>query len=135
MLLQFEATLRQHEERETGGAPLVLAVPILPGKDEAWRRMCQEIKGRRRDGYEQARRALGVAYEAAWLLRAPHSNIAVLYLQANEPEHLLTRLAVSNHPFDRWFRGQLHEICGLELGPAMEMVFDWRAAHGFAAQK
>jgi hypothetical protein len=114
MPLQFEAEFRQHEGRETGGAPLVLAVPIMPGKDETWRRMCQEIKGHRRDGYEQARRALGVAYEAAWLLRAPRSDIAVLYLQANEPEHLLTRLAVSNHPFDRWFKRQLREICGLE---------------------
>ena len=133
--LQYEAAVRQHEERASAGAPLVLAAPILPGKDEAWRRMCQEINGRRRDSYEEARRSLGVDHEAAWLLRGPRSDIAVLYMRANEPEHLLTHLAVSNHPFDRWFKEQIREICGLQLGPAMEMVVDWRAAHGFVTEK
>lgn len=112
---------------------LVITVPILPGKAEAWRRLCQEVAGRRRQGYEESRRQLGVASEAVWLLRTPRADVAVVRLDAEEPEHLLARLAASEHPFDRWFKEHLRQICGLDLtpaflGPTMELVFDWQQA-------
>lgn len=112
-------------------ATLVLTAPILPGKLEAWRRLCQEIDGRRRQEYETSRRQLGIVSETVWLLRTRHTNVAVVRVDAEEPEHLLARLAASKHPFDRWFKEQLHQICGLDLasafmGPTMELVFDWQ---------
>ena len=118
-------------QNRTHVVPFVLAVPILPGKVEAWRRLCQEIEGRRHEQYEDSRQGLGVAREAVWLVRTPRSDFAIVYLDAEEPEHLLSRLSVSDHPFDRWFKEQLHEICGLDLtaaslGPTMELVYDWR---------
>lgn len=110
---------------------MVITAPILPGKVEAWRRFCQEIEGRRQQGYKESRRQLGIASEAVWLLRTPRANVAVVRLDAEEPEHLLARLAASQHPFDRWFKERLHHICGLDLtpaslGPTMELVFDWQ---------
>ncbi|MDX1664066.1 MAG: hypothetical protein R3272_09745 [Candidatus Promineifilaceae bacterium] len=110
---------------------MVLTAPILPGKVEAWRRFCQEINGRRRREYERSRRQLGIASEAVWLLRTARADIAVVRLDADEPEHLLSRLAASDQPFDRWFKERLHAICGLDLnpallGPTMELIFTWQ---------
>lgn len=113
---------------------LVVAAPILPDKVEDWRRLCQEIEGRRQQGYEDSRRRLGVASEAVWLLRTPRATVAVVRVDADEPEHLMSRLVASEHPFDRWFKGQLRNICGLDLtpaalGPTMELVFDWQQSN------
>ena len=110
---------------------LVIAAPILPGKVEAWRRLCQEMEGRRQNGHEESRQQLGIASEAMWLLRTPRANVAVVRIEAAEPEHLLSRLAVSDRPFDRWFKEQLRHVCGLDLrpallGPTLELVFDWQ---------
>lgn len=113
---------------------LVVTAPILPGKVEAWRRLCQEIEGRRQRGYEESRRHLGIVSEAIWLLRTPGAKVAVVCVDTQEPEHLLARLSASEHPFDRWFKEQLREVCGLDLtpaylGPTMELVFDWQQAN------
>ena len=110
---------------------MFLTAPILPGKVEAWRRFCQEMRGRRQEGYEQSRRQLGIASEAVWLLRTARADVAIVRVNAEEPEHLLSRLAASDHPFDRWFKDQLTEICGVDLsptfmGPTMELVFTWQ---------
>ena len=110
---------------------LVITIPILPGKLEAWRRLCQEITGRRQPDYEESRRQLGVASEAVWLLRTRRADVAVLHVDAEEPKRLLARLVASEHPFDRWFRQQLIHVCGLDLtpaflGPAMELLFEWQ---------
>ena len=108
---------------------LIVTAPILPGKVERWRRLCQEMDGRRRAGYRESRRRLGIAREAAWLLQTPRSELAVICLEADEPEEIVQRLAVSDHPFDRWFRAQLAEILGLDLanlfqGARAELIFD-----------
>ena len=113
---------------------IILTAPILPGKLEAWRRFCQEMQGRRQEGYEQSRRQLGIASEAVWLLRTARADVAVVRVNTEEPEHLLARLAASDHPFDRWFKEQIGEICGLDLspafvGPTMELVFTWQQPH------
>lgn len=112
---------------------LVIAAPILPDKVEAWRRLCQEMKGRRRQGYEESRRQLGITSEAVWLLRTPRANVAVVFLTAEEPEHVMARLAASEHAFDRWFKEQIQQTCGLDLtpaslGPMMELVFNWQSS-------
>lgn len=115
-------------------APMVFAVPILPGKAEAWLRFGQEIEGRRREQYEDSRSRHEVTRESFWLVRMPHAELGVIYLDADEPEDLFRELAASEHPFDRWFREQLRQICGLELEPTaqepeMQRVFHWKHAN------
>jgi hypothetical protein len=112
----------------------VIALPILAGKAEAWRRLCQEMRGGRRQEYEASRHELGIVREMAWLFNASHGSVALIYVDVGEPEHFLARLAASEQPFDCWFKRQLVEICGLDLrrlGPnsVMELVFDWRQTY------
>ncbi len=112
---------------------ITLALPILPGKTEAWRRFCQELSQGRRGQREGLQDALGVDGLRAWLLDTSGSTVALLCLKSDNPEQLLARIAASQHPFNRWLRRELSEIHALELeagsvGPQMELVFEWAPA-------
>ncbi len=118
--------------RLAGSAALVLACPLLPGQQEAWRRFTQEMLGARRDEHEESRRRLGITRELAWLLPTPCGDLVIVYLEAAEPAQVLPALAASALPYDRWFRRQVRDFHGLDLaqppaGSAPELVLTWPA--------
>jgi hypothetical protein len=66
-----------------------------------------------------------------WLAQTPQGDMAVVYLEAEDPEQVISHLAVSDLPFDRWFRQQLLELHGLDLTqaqtePPLELIFVWQ---------
>jgi len=115
-------------------ASLRLVLPILPGKEEAWRRLYQELSGSRRPEYEGSRRRLGITRECVWVAQILQGEIAIVYLEAEELAQVILQLAVSDLPFDRWFRQQLQEAHGLDVTqpqavtPSTEVIFDWQTA-------
>jgi hypothetical protein len=57
--------------------------------------------------------------------------VVIVNLEAEQPGGMLTNLAVSDLPFDRWFRRQLLEFHGLDVtqalaGSASELIFAWQ---------
>ena len=107
--------------------------PILPGKQEAWRRFYQMLQGRRFCEYVESQRRLGITKELIWLAQTPQGDRAIVYLEAAQPERVLLQLGVSELAFDRWLRKQLLELYGLDLmqppsGPANELVLAWQAS-------
>ena len=114
--------------------PLVCILPILPGKQEEWRRFCQELQGSRRCQYKESRQRLGITKELVWLhssLRTLQGEMVIVSLEAEHPEVLLPQLVASGLPFDRWFRQQLLELHGLDITevlsrPPAELVFVWQ---------
>ena len=115
-------------------ASLRLVLPILPGKEEAWRRLYQELPGSRRPEYEESRRRLGITRECVWVAQILQGEIAIVHLEAEEPEQVILQLAASDLPFDRWFRQQLQEVHGLDVtqpkvvAPSTEVIFDWQTS-------
>ena len=112
---------------------MTLVWPILPGKQEAWRRFCQTLLVGRSCEYAESRRRLGITKELIWLAQTPHGDLAVVYLEAPDPEHVLVQLGASDLPFDRWLRKQWRELHGLDLAqppsvPANELVLEWAAS-------
>ena len=113
-------------------ATVGLASPILPGKQEEWRRFCQVLQGSRRAEYEESRRRLGITRELEWLAQAPRGEVVIVYLEVEHPEQLLTKLATSQEPFDCWLRKQLLELHGLDLAQMLErstreLILAWQA--------
>lgn len=111
---------------------LLLLLPILPDKVEAWRRLCQELAGTRREQYEASRLRSGIARERVSLWRLSHVDVAVFSIKAADPEQALSDLICSTAPFDLWFKRRVLAIHGLDLNkpisrPHQELVFDWRA--------
>ncbi len=118
-------------------ASLVLILLILPGKEEAWRRLYQELAGVRRAEYEQSRRQLGITREQAWIVQAYPGEMLIACLEAEHLEQVIPTLLVSDLPFDSWFRQQCQSLHGLAVrqSPAWppkgrELIFAWDASRG-----
>lgn len=105
----------------------VVALPILPGKEEPWRRFAQELLGSRLREYEGFRERLGLQNESVRLAYSPRQELAVAYLEIKDPEQALQRLTTSEEPFDVWFKQKLLEFhgCDLRRPPrvALELIF------------
>jgi hypothetical protein len=123
----------QKSVSEEGAAVIatIFVWPILPGKQEAWRRFCQVLVGRHINEYMDSRRRLGITKELIWLAQTPESDLAIMYVEVQHPKDTLVQLGASTHPFDRWLHKQLLELHGLNLTqpvshPANELVLVWQ---------
>ncbi len=108
-----------------------VAVPILQGKLETWKRFVAELNGPRRAEHEASRRRMGIRREAAWLQEDP--PMCIVQIDADDPARASRELAESNDPFDRWFREQVMEIHGLDFRqaagvPQNRLLLDYRQA-------
>jgi len=109
---------------------LAFAASILPGKQEAWRRFYQTLEGSRCHQYEELHKRLRVTNELTWLVETPKGDMAIVYLEADDPEWMIQDLLASNLPFDCWFKEQLLELYGLDVEKHRakqlnELVFAW----------
>jgi hypothetical protein len=91
------------------------AAPILPDREEEWRRFVQEVAEERLSEYEGLRRRLGISNESAWLTRTKGGEMAMVYLEAEDPERIVPALAASEEPFDLWFKERLLEYHGRDF--------------------
>ena len=115
---------------------LLLACEISAEQEEPWRRLLQELSdaGRKeKDGYLQSRRRLGVSAESVWLVptKPRGGGVAVVYLEAEDPERVLRELAASDAPFDSGYGTQMRKLFGFEparLGRAAsgDLLYAWR---------
>ena len=109
---------------------LKLAMPILPGRQEAWRRFAQELQGSRRSEHAEFSQRLGITGEQVWLRQAPGEDIAIFCLQAEEPERVISEIILSRRPFEvvvshpnvapAW-----SGITNMPVGPGCELIFKW----------
>lgn len=102
---------------------IVLTLPLMAGKVEAWRRFCQEMSGSRLPMYEASRWRLGITHERLALLDTPFGATVVTSLEAHDVGQALGHMITSISPFDTWYREQLQELHGVIL-----------AVHASAAQ-
>ncbi len=91
----------------------------------------QEMLGSRQSEHEESRRRLGITRELVWLVQTRQEDTAITYMEADDPLRVLTKLAASNLPFDRWFREQIREFYGFDLAQSplkllSEQVLEWR---------
>jgi hypothetical protein len=116
---------------------IVLTLPILAGKVEAWRRFCQELSHSRRQMYETSRRRLGITHERLALVESAYGATAVTVLETPDVEQALCKIVTSTLPFDNWYREQILEIFGITRAgdeqfvlqaaqaPEHELLFEW----------
>jgi hypothetical protein len=127
---------------ETCMSGIILTLPILAGKVEAWRRFCQEMSGSRRSSHEASRLHQGVTQERLSLVETPFGAAAVTSFEAEDVVLALGAIFTSDRPFDRWYREQIHVLHGVDLvgyeqssrqAPApenQELLFEWTLFSG-----
>ena len=116
---------------------IILTLPIVKGKAEAWRRFCQELSGTRRLEHEAARLQQGITCERLALIETAYGATAVTTFEAVDLSLALNQLRISKQPFDRWYRQQIQILHGIDLtsyelfSPQIplpdnqELLFEW----------
>ena len=114
------------------GRTLLLAWDVSAVQEEPWRRLVQELSyARWEEEYMDSRRRVGVSVESVWLVAKPSGGgVAVVYLEALDPERALEELAASEAPIDSWYSGAMRKLFGFDLGrlpraQSTELLFSW----------
>jgi len=105
------------------------AVPILPGKSEAWKAACVEIAGPRKEEYIKSRRALGITKESACLQQTPNGDFAVVHIEAGDVSAIMQGMLNGTDAFSIWFKEAVFkDIHGIDgsgpVPPAPEVSLD-----------
>jgi hypothetical protein len=119
----------------------LLAWEVSADQEELWRRFLQELSGPRYEEYAESRRRLGISAECVWLVpKRSGGGVAVVYLEAKDPQRVLRELAASDTPFDSWYRTEMRKLFGYDFArlPRVaggELLFAWKEATGEGEQE
>ena len=113
---------------------LLLACDISAEQEEPWRRLLQELsEAHRKEEYAQSRRRLGISVESVWLVpsKPRGGGLAVVYLEASDPERVLGELVESETLLNTYFNGAMHKRLGLDVvrlpqADSGELLLAWR---------
>lgn len=112
---------------------IAIAVPIKPGKTEAWKQYAADLSGRWATDRDKDYRRFGIHRAAAWLQRMPNGDMAILYWDVDDQElhrQQFQEVMTSNEEYYTWVRESLTDIFGFDpehdrpLLP--ELVADYR---------
>jgi hypothetical protein len=124
------------------GRSLLLAWHVSADQEEPWRRFLQELSDTpREEEYVGSRRRLGISAECVWLVpKMGGGGMAVVYLEAEDPELALCGLAASEAPFDSWYSSGMRKLFGFELARSPrvaegELLFAWLEASANGEQE
>ena len=122
--------------RTAGGSVHVFVAPVVPDKEEVWRRFLQEVVEAPAE-YELLRELLGVRRELVWLVPLGRGYATVAYLEIDgDLDGVVRRLAATDEAFNLWFKEGIVECHGryqsLESLPvsALDPVFSWGGVSG-----
>lgn len=107
---------------------LAIAIPILPGKEEEWRKFSQELSGNRKQDFIASRKKLNVR-ERTFYQHTPMGDFVIVTLEGNDPEGAFQHFASANDDFTKWFVERVKAVHGVDLsqpppGPLPELIVD-----------
>jgi hypothetical protein len=102
-----------------------MAVPIHPGKLEAWRSWCAELVGSRKAEFDDMNRRFGLTTHSAWHQANPDgSDLAIVVIDGPGAPEFMGKLVRSNHEFDTWFRSSIEEVHPVDLSAPLPPMPD-----------
>jgi hypothetical protein len=109
-------------------ALLAVAIPIVSGKTDQWKRFIGELKGPRFADFKASRKRLGV-HERTFLQKTPMGDFVLVTLEGADPASAFARFGQGTDDFTKWFLNEVKEIHGMDLtapppGPLPELLID-----------
>lgn len=108
---------------------VAFAVPVLPGRAAAnLDGLASCRSGARKEAFEDALRRAGVIRHAVWIQPTTDGELSVVYLEADDLDAVCALIGTSSAPFERWYREQVRQVHGIELGRGCgkpELVLDF----------
>lgn len=107
-------------------AMMAVAIPLLPGKTDAWRSWVEELNGPRRQEFVESRRRVGV-HERTFLQRTPMGDLVIVTIEADDPARAFAQMTGAKDAFSTWFDERAREFHGDAPAPTeapSELVID-----------
>jgi hypothetical protein len=105
--------------------------PILEGKEGAARAFAAETIGPRKADFESLQARSNIVRETWAMQETPMGSFMVVWFEG-DVEKAFGDLASDNSEFVTWFRGEVKDITGVDLGappdgPLPAVLVDWHA--------
>jgi hypothetical protein len=124
---QVELLVRQRASRR--GEIYIAALPILPDKAARLHEFASELNAIHAAEFEESLRRLGFGL-SLFVQHTPQIDLSISVVESDEPASALGRLAMSDHPFDRWHLQQIADQTGIDFSgpppPPNEEVWSWQ---------
>lgn len=107
------------------------AFPILEGKEDAARAFASETIGARKAEFEALQARSDITRET-WAMQATPMGSFMLVWFEGDVEKAFSDLAGDDSEFATWFRAQVKDLTGVDLGappegPLPDVLVDWHA--------
>lgn len=93
---------------------IAMAIPIIKGKEDEWRKFADELNGRFNEDFMESRRQLNV-HERVYYQKTPMGDLVIVTLEGDNPEQSFAKFGKGNDDFTRWFVQKVKEIHGFDL--------------------
>jgi hypothetical protein len=112
-------------------AVLMIAFPVLPGKEDDLRKLAQETRDRADADLASQRKSKIISQEWA-LQESPQGSLLIVRFECDDIEYAFRRFSESTDEFDVWQKGRTKEITGVDWsappeGPPPEIIHSWHA--------
>lgn len=104
--------------------------PLQPNKTAEFRQFVAELKGPRKEEYENSRKRAGFRQEAIFLQQTPRGEMVVILQDAEHEKDALAALRSMTDPFHVWYFQRLKDSYGIDMTgpgtPVNELLLDYR---------
>src|SRR5439155_18144839 len=112
------------------GKTIAVALPLLPGKTDAFLQFVKDVKGPRYGEIVASYRRVGIDVANWYLQHTPQGDMVVIYLEGDVPR-AFQGFAESKDSYDEWLKKEWLETTGVDFNKPMpsvpELGYDWRA--------
>jgi hypothetical protein len=114
---------------------VVLVLPILPNREESWRRLAQDLLEDHLGEYEALGRHLGIRRVRVYLVRMPRWDVILAHVETSDPAEAFRQFMASRNPFVGWLKEKITELNGCDVNrprrvPSPELIFEHPGTSG-----
>lgn len=96
-------------------AIFAIAIPIPANKLSQWEAFIGQLNGARKADFTASRKKLKVR-ERTFHQHTPQGDLVVVTLEGDDPAGAFTKFGQGTDAFTQWFKAQVKEIHGVDLG-------------------
>ncbi len=96
-----------------------IAVPIVPGQEEAWKAFANDLLNGRAEEFNNFNERFELTSHKSWYQETPDGAMVIAYHDGPGAGSFMEKLATSDHPFDSWFRERISTIHGMDATQPM----------------
>jgi hypothetical protein len=116
------STTTTNQAQEAAMTEVGIAVPIAPGRTEAWRLSIEELTGPRYAEYESSRKRFGLTSQTTFLQKTPMGDFAVIHLTGPDVHASFHAMSTSRDDWDVKWRDLTLDLHGVDFAKGEQVL-------------